>query len=327
MTTAGRFREAEATATPLTFYSRRRVNPFRGVVAVVRSPGGRALSLDGARWELQVSAYPPRGLWSGDREGPELRYFRFGFWSEAEGTTRVPLTPVLDVGRMLAESEGLVAAIREAAPHLPFSLAPELELWLLGPDDAPLALLATAVDAGALDEIGLPSWHAGGRGERPFQSAALTKQGIPARDGSGPGRHAERLERLVTAAAGAGRPSQWFRREAGAGSGIGLRGPAHLRGRRVAASAFPRFLLRRDWTDPVTQALADDYFRWLSPYLLMLLDLDDDERAELERAAARHALLVSRLWRLYPRVLDDAFIRRARVEAQLRRAYSPASPG
>lgn len=43
-------------------------------------------------------------------------------------------------------------------------------------------------------------------------------------------------------------------------------------------------------------------------------------RRRLERAAVREAVLVARLWRLYPEILDPEPIRQARVEARLRMA-------
>ena len=302
-------------------YGLRRVNPFLGCVAVVRSEGGRALSLDGRSWQLQVAAHPPRGLWSGAGQDDELRYFHFGVWSAAKGMTRVPLNPILDVGRMLAESERLIAAIEAAAPHLPFPLAPELELWLLDRDDAPLALLATAVDAGALEDIGVPEFHAGGRGERSFRSATLAAQGIPEHDRAGPARHAKELERAIAGVAdGDRRQAQWFRRDAECRCCIGGQGTEPPLGRRLPHAAFPALPLRTEWPDDRMRTLVADYIDWLSPYLLTLPYLDDTLRAELERSASAHALAVSRLWRLYPRVLDTDFVRRARVEAQLRQA-------
>ena len=112
----------------------RRANPFLGLVAVVKTPMGRALSPDGRIWQLQVLAHPPRGLWSGEGYEDRLQYFRFGLWSERAGVKRVPLNPILDAGRMLAESEALIALIRGNLQRLPFPLAEELELWLLDRD-------------------------------------------------------------------------------------------------------------------------------------------------------------------------------------------------
>jgi len=40
----------------------------------------------------------------------------------------------------------------------------------------------------------------------------------------------------------------------------------------------------------------------------------------LEREAVKDALLVDVLWRLYPQVQDEGLLKRARVEAKLRRA-------
>jgi hypothetical protein len=320
-----------ASAVPPGCRSLRRANPFLGLVAVVRGSGGRALSFDGRHWQLQVAAHAPRGLWCGGGQTEELRYFRFGLWSEAAGMTRVPLNPMLDIGLMLEESKHLVAALQEATPWLPFPLAAELELWLLDAEDAPLALLATAIDPGdvadlgsaaGLDDIGRPDWSAGGRGERAFRSPRLSAHGVPEGDGPGAARHAEWLERQVMQAAGAMSRCQWFRRDATGGTCIGFRPPDGLAGRRLPSAAFPALNLRLDWPDNTMQALVDDYFRWLSPYLLMLPDLDDQLRAGLEQAASRYAIEVSQLWRLYPRVLDAEFVRRARVEAQLRRAQA-----
>jgi hypothetical protein len=64
----------------------------------------------------------------------------------------------------------------------------------------------------------------------------------------------------------------------------------------------------------------DEYLAWLAPYLLTLPGLPDPLRRDLEAKAAHHALLVDALWRLYPRVLDLELVRRARIEARLRRA-------
>lgn len=301
-------------------YCLRRVNPFLGVVAVVRTPDGRALSVDGRHWQIQVLAHPPRGLWSGEGHGDELLYFRFGTWSETEGLRRVPLNPILDVGRMLAASHALIEGVRDALPELPFSLAPELELWLLDQDEAPLAILATAQDDSALDKLASPDWTAGGRGERTFVSARLTRQGVPQRDAAGRFHHAEAIERLLRAAAGRRLNRQWFRREAGDGEGLAKGVPPDLAGRRFPSDAFPVLPVRTDWPEPADAALVDDYLDWLAPYLLTLPTLSTDLRQRFERAAGREALLVDALWRLYPAVLDPEFINRARVEARLRRA-------
>jgi hypothetical protein len=299
----------------------RRVNPFLGVVAVVKTSAARALSVDGLHWQIQVLARPPRGLWTrgGDQEG--LRYFRFGLWSKPEGMTRVPLNPILDAGLMLAESERLIAQVQAATPALPFPLEPELELWLLDGDGIPLALLGTALPQTDLGEVAAVDWTAGGRGdERPFVSPSLASQGLSERDASGRRYHVEALERLVAQRAGSRRLAQWFRIQGEEALGLDHRADPSLRGRRLTRSDLPPLTIRTQWEEGFARGLVDEYLAWLAPYLLTLPGLPDPVRRDLEVKAVRHALLVENLWRLYPRVLDPELIKRARIEARLRRS-------
>ena len=55
----------------------------------------------------------------------------------------------------------------------------------------------------------------------------------------------------------------------------------------------------------------------MAPRLLML-PLRAETRARLERLASPQALAVDHFHRLYPRVMDEAWLVRLRVEAQLR---------
>lgn len=299
--------------------SLRRVNPFQGLAALVQTPGGRALSVDGRHWQIQILAHPPRGLWSGGGEQKGLRYFRFGFWSSETGTTRVPLNPILDAGEMVAASERLVAQVREAEPSLPFPLAPELEQWLLDPSGNPLALLATALDTAELDELRRDAWNAGAReDERPFISKSLSARDVAERGISGRHVHVEALERLVAEAAAPHQTTRWFRREGAYAVALDQPADAETSSARLPEHALPPLTLRTDWADRDARLLVDEYIAWLSPYLLTLPDLDDEARAGLERSAAHHAPLVDSLWRLYPRIIDEGLIRQARVEARLR---------
>ncbi|MGE5154064.1 MAG: hypothetical protein ACM3ST_08620, partial [Bdellovibrio bacteriovorus] len=93
-----------------------------------------------------------------------------------------------------------------------------------------------------------------------------------------------------------------------------------LWGRRLRREKLPTLGLRARWKDQPAQMLVDEYFAWLAPYLLTLPELPDATRRDLEAKAAHHALLVDALWRLYPRILDPDLIKRARIEARLRRS-------
>jgi hypothetical protein len=296
------------------------------VVAVVKTAGGRALSVDGLRWQIQVRAHPPKGLWSRDGDSAELRYFRFGLWSERDGLSRVPLNPILDPGRMLRGLEELIAAVRGHAQALPFPVEPELEHWLLDREGDPLALIATALPDAALGSAPPGDWNAGRRGEeRPFVSASLSAQGVAHCDATGcdaAGRHPhlESIERLIAEAAGPRRQAQWFRLDADGALGLEHGVPPGLAGRRLPLDALPPETLRRQWPRESDSTLVSEYIQWLASYLLTLPTLADALRGRLEYAAARHALALDGLWRLYPRILDPDLIKRARVEARLRHA-------
>ena len=288
----------------------RRTNPFLGVVAVLKTDSARALSLDGVRWQVQVLAHPPRGLWSGDGDSDRLQYFRFGVWTAEAGLKRVPLNPILDLGHMLRATDALVAEVAANLDRIPFPLASEFEQWLLDAKGVPLALLATAQGEADLAEVTAREWSAGGRGDRQFVSPTLAA------------RPAERLtpidalERLVREAAGRPRQAPWFRREGETLVGL----EPGLAGQRLPVAGLPPLTLRTDWPGEREAGLVADYIDWLSPYLLTLPGLSEDILRRLEASAVRHALVVDDLWRLYPQVLDPGLVAQARVEARLRRA-------
>ncbi len=297
-------------------YGLRRVNPFLGTLMVVRTPRGRALSSDGRHWQLQVATYPPRGLWSGEGHSDELRWFRFGYWSEAGGRTDVPVNPILDVGSMLDAAEGLTVAVADAQARLPFALMPELELWQMDRDDSPLVMLATATETEDRDAIGTPAWRSGD-GERRFRSATLAAEAVRCGDDDVPDRHTRELEQMVAQAAANPPVARWIRRSPdGGGCLLDLSGgdsdPC------LDAASFPSLCLREQSSDARYEAVVHDYLDWLAPYLLMLPGLAPERRAALERAAVRQALLVERCWRLFPAMIEVELLRRARVEARLR---------
>lgn len=113
---------AQGRDAPGERFCLRRADPFLGLVAVVKTSGGRAFSPDGRIWQLEVLAHPPRGLWSREGHEDRLKYFRFGLWSERTGLRRVPLNPVLDVGRMIAAAQAVIMLIRDGLGALPFPL-------------------------------------------------------------------------------------------------------------------------------------------------------------------------------------------------------------
>ena len=76
-------------------------------------------------------------------------------------------------------------------------------------------------------------------------------------------------------------------------------------------------MLTRRWPDAPQRRLARDFIDWWAPALLQLQHLNDSERAQLEAMAARRATVLARLFRLYPKLVDERLIRVARVQARM----------
>ena len=295
-------------------YAVRRLNPFLGVLQVIESDQGRAISTDGVNWELQL--YGERSVgWGSLGTTKQLALYRFGVWSEQEGLARFPSPPSVD--RALAKAAGLalLEAARATYRLLPLPLCDRYERWLLdtSPEQRPIALLAAVSGAEPLALGRAPPW-----------SCALGDETVMAPE------QRSALETQVRARAGQSGRSQWFRREAD-GSGMALAAGEVMPGQRsetyggrwLDAEAFPELLLREDWDDPGERRRVADYLAGIAPRLLML-PLRAETRDRLERQAATQALAVDHFHRLYPRVMDEAWLVRLRVEAQLRRGAETA---
>jgi hypothetical protein len=303
-------------------YTVRRLNPFLGVVAVVATPGARALSDDGATWQLQVLAERPEHTWGSTNRGAGVRqFFRFGNWNRDTGMTRVPVNPVLDIGAMLEAARGLVAALEEQIERLPFPLADRFEQWLLDRHDRPLALLASTVERAVIDEVADAHWQATLPAGTPFVSPSLEAEGVPLQTVRSRRHHADLLEAGLHGVCDRPPRRQWFERQPD-GSGIGLdeHSPGGVGGRHLAAQAFPVTGVRTEWADPRMARLVGEYLDWTAARLLTLPDLPDTTRERLEQAARRQALQVDALHRLYPRIVQPGWIDAARIEARLRHA-------
>lgn len=302
-------------------YAVRRLNPFLGVVQVVDIDGARALSGDGLSWQIQVLTERPEHTWGSlNQHPPTQQYFRFGAWSAQEGLVRVPVSPLLDIGAMLAAVDRLLPPLRARLAELPFPLRDRYELWLLDDENRPLALLGSTHEERFIPEIPGDPWHANPPAGPAFVSETLSAQGLAAVDSAQRQNHARYLERLVRQRSGPNDGRQWFhRREDGSGLGLAHRVPTELAARILPATAFPRLTLRTDWSDPTAAAVVRDYLDWCAPRLLTLTTLTESERDRLEHAARGQAELVDRQYRLYPRILNPALVDAARVEARLRR--------
>lgn len=101
--------------------------------------------------------------------------------------------------------------------------------------------------------------------------------------------------------------------------GINLK-PA-LINRRLDESLFPAFYIKDYGHDPLHDTLISEFHNWQAPHFLLLHNLDDETRSLLEQQAKQRALLLDKLFHLYPKIINQEIINAARVEALLRRNH------
>jgi hypothetical protein len=194
--------------------------------------------------------------------------------------------------------------------EVPFAFRDHFELWLLDPDDQPLALLHSVLTETDTETRPPMDWRAGIAASEQFRSSAVGTLH------ESPGAY---LTRYVNACSN--RNAQWFVRTDD-GAGLGLRvmhGSDSLRGRVLDAEAFPALYIATGGMDAAHARLVADYHAWQAPWLLMLTHLDDATRAAMEAHAHVNADSMEKHHRLYPKVLDRVRLQAARVEAAFMR--------
>lgn len=299
--------------TSFRCYARRRLGPFRGLVHTLEGELGRAQTLNGLVWFIEVAADRQRTGWSFlDGKQWERTFLPYAYWSPTEGELRrLPLDPRLKPDAVHEYAAELKQALLEAQDRFPFPEDDHLELWLLDAEDhAPLALIASAAETDEPRPRNSGRWSA-------FRFQEEPPCEMPCADAETPARLAYTVEQAVNRR-GRG-VTQWFRRRAD-GGGSGLDGrllPKGLEGRILPAEAFPPMLLEECWPDAASAARIRAYLNRLAPRLLTLQSLADGPRQHIEQAAWDHYLLVRYLQRLFPRVLDREGLKVALVKAQL----------
>jgi hypothetical protein len=291
-------------------YSQRQLNPYRGVMRVIRHRGAEAVMQDGWNWDLYVSNQALLEGLGDDAKAHSQRILvsdiRFGRWSPEHGLKRGPIYPSADFRRMEQEGAALYAYLLEAhqAPVFPF--LDRYELWLLDARSAPLALLASATETNEMD-LDLPlTWQIGACARLDFTCAGAAD----AADAL-----SEHVRQLATT-----RPAAvWVRREADGDATVlgAILGEPRPLPTRLPAAAFPRYFLAETGHGDAYAQLARAYLDWQAPCLLLLPTLTRDERMHLERLARARADAVEQHHRLYPKLIDPAQIQAARVESML----------
>ena len=199
------------------------------------------------------------------------------------------------------ETEAIDERILELAAFIstasfPFPQADNYEYWLLDPkDDSPLALIFSCMDGEQMADFpDRPEWTA-------LSSAAMRIERTSAEQQAGEPPVNYRVERMVAERAGSKPRGRWFNR------------------RGNEPDVFPPLLLKEDWEDAAQFELCQRYLQRQSTRLLMLHDLQHDDRKRLENAARQNVLEVERFYPFYPEVVDRQVMNTILVEARLRR--------
>jgi hypothetical protein len=275
-------------------YSVRELNPFSGVVQIVRTGEGHASSRDGIDWQIEILTSNPTDTWSGSTaaHGKQIS-IKFGQWSAHKGLRNIPANPILNLTQMLSDTQRLIALLQAHAAQVPFPSIDRAELWLLDDERRqPLALLASSVHVPDSPAIRTDTAWQAARGALGDQDAL--------RD----------LETAVNFRARSGY-CRWITRNTQIETGT-------TRVENPTLGQPPPLLLNECWADEKTQRLVDDYHHWLAPYLLTLQHLSDETRSRLELSAVKRCQSLNSVWRLYPRIINQREIDAARVEARLR---------
>ncbi len=307
---------ADILNSAIQCYSQRLLNPFRGVVNIIRYRSAEAVTSDGIHWDIYVSN---DSLLDGldKRRSVQISDIRYGRWSLSEGLVRGPIYPS-DEFYMLEEMGAVVYQhLLKVHTRVPFPFNDSFELWLLDKADRPLALLNSAVDETSIEDYQLLDWRAGQLCKQSFNVAGT--------QGEYAGKHdsvAEHLIEYINNRAGSPPAAQWFERQQD-GSAKALHGhntDESLTGRMLGVEDFPEHFISTRHTDDYYARLVREFIEWQSPWLLLLDTLAFGQRQHFERCARKQATVVDQQYLLYPEIIDESFIRAARVEARMRRS-------
>ena len=226
----------------------------------------------------------------------------------------------------LLEAQGAIVYEYLLKHHqdIPFPFADIYELWLLDPSGMPLALLNSCIDEQDIVLDYIPDWCACYECHNSFFSSAIKPDIV---DSSGTLSVGEYLTRYINRLAGNNPVSQWFKRHAdGSGhacSGVNLN--ESFASRELDSSAFSPFFINDGLHDETHRRLIKDFIDWQAPCLLLLQNLNEEQRKYFEIRARKRALEVEKQHRFYPDIIDQSQINAARIEAKFRKSNDTAN--
>ncbi len=288
-----------STSGQIHTYAQRLLNPFRGVVNVIKYESAEAVTMDGVHWDIYVAN---DSLQAGLKGRAQISDIRYGCWSKAEGLKRGPLYPSDDFKRLEAQGHVVYAYLRTHHLDVPFAFTDFFEQWLVDAQKQPMALLhsvLTEEEARAEMSSKTPAhWRAGYAAEEQFHSSFSSKRNA-----------AEVLNDWINRRAFG---VEWVARLPD-GSGLSL-----LDGHSMSASQFPDLFLEPDQHEPPYAQLISDYLGWQAPWLLLLDTLAPETRRVMETLARMRAAEMIKHHHLYPELIDPAQLKAAQVEMALR---------
>lgn len=272
-------------------YAQRMLQPYTGLINIIESDHGRALTLDGKTWEFQFihGSKKLTGLAGG---------------ANAYSYSRVASLPMAKIEKIsegdLDPGETYDERIIELAEYiasctLPFEQEDLFECWILDREKlTPLALVfSCCTPAEKKDYPDTICWSALPSVRMPVQlTAEEEEQDIPPIN--------YQVEKLIASRAGFNPRLHWYHR------GID----------RI--NEFPRFLISEDWDNTYEKELVRRYLDRQAPRLLMLQNIKHDDRHELEKAARKEVHEVAYFYSLYPDIVDDHLMTMVRVEAKIK---------
>jgi len=265
-------------------YAQRMLNPFHGVMHIVKLYWSEAVTTDGINWTLYIRGerfyddlHSPEQAAAMQITVPDIKY---GTWSEQQGLKRSPVRLPTLYDEIELEGQTLLQTLISKLSQLPFEFQDCQELWLIDENSGkPLALLASRCDHDIDEDLPPLIWNAG----------------IKAREYASEISH---LQQLINQMAGKKPQARWFDQN---------------------ADETPSALLNADLlTD--NEALSSLH-EWLSPYLL-LLKQNREQRSQLEQQACRHAERMIGQVNLYPEIIHEQLFKAARVEIRMRSALA-----
>ncbi|WP_455205734.1 hypothetical protein, partial [Kaarinaea lacus] len=250
-------------------YSQRLLNPFRGVINVIRYQAAEAVTTDGIQWDIYVS----NDELLIDLDNPEhvqISDIRYGKWNANDGLKRGPLHPSADFKRMEALGDVVYEHLLKTHSQIPFEFADCFELWLLDQQRQPLALLDSAVSESNCSHESPQHWRTGFACRNKFQSVLLEQ--LKQIDSTCE-TAAQYLETYINSlAAKTSLSAQWFCRHSdGSGTPIFMgSNDKNVQTAPLKPQAFPVLLLNTKNHDLLHMQLIEEFTQWQAPWLLLL---------------------------------------------------------